>query len=479
MNVFLAQDLSVYQLALGVKAPLQPLPLSPATVLSLVRAQIDLLIEQQIAATLLIKLPPGKIWHTEIQRYHQQFSGSCVIFTCDDGEWGVGSGEWGVGGLGGVGGVGGESASPTSPTSHHLRVHLMPNSQLRREYFLMVLSLQFCSLIFAYRPPKRGKTILGKVNSPKTPPLLAMTTVEGRVIQRVLDGIKQSMPPESSLLVLSDFMCPPAPKLTLMSQLLAKQLQRQDEINRQITSQRIAAVQQQNQKLHHKAQLKDEYLNTVCQELRTPLTHMKTALSLLNSPNLKILQRQRYLQMLSTQCDRQNSLLTGVLELVRLEHNLERMALESVHLSDVVPGVVSTYQPLAQEKGIMLAYTVPTDLPPVWCVSGGLKQIVINLLSNSIKFTPHGGEVWVRGRVQGDRVQLEFRDTGIGIAESEISKIFDCFYRVRPPATEDPNGVGLGLTIVQQFLWRCGGSISVQSKLSEGSIFTVQLAIAT
>ena len=306
-----------------------------------------------------------------------------------------------------------------------------------------------------------------------------MTTVEGRVIQRVLDGIKQSIPPESSPIVLTDFMCPPAPKLTLMSQLLAKQLQRQDEINRQITSQRIAAVQQQNQKLHHKAQLKDEYLNTVCQELRTPLTHMKTALSLLNSPNLKILQRQRYLQMLSTQCDRQNSLLTGVLELVRLEHNLERMALESVHLSDVVPGVVSTYQPLAQEKGIMLAYTVPTELPPVWCVSGGLKQIVINLLSNSIKFTPDGGEVWVRGRVQGDRVQLEFRDTGIGIAESEISKIFDCFYRVRPPATEDPNGVGLGLTIVQQFLWRCGGSISVQSKLSEGSIFTVQLAIAT
>ena len=82
MNVFLAQDLSVYQLVLGVKASLQPLPLSPATLLSLVRAQIDLLIEQQIAATLLIKLPPGKIWQAEIQRYHQQLSGSCVIFTC-------------------------------------------------------------------------------------------------------------------------------------------------------------------------------------------------------------------------------------------------------------------------------------------------------------------------------------------------------------------------------------------------------------
>jgi signal transduction histidine kinase len=101
---------------------------------------------------------------------------------------------------------------------------------------------------------------------------------------------------------------------------------------------------------------------------------------------------------------------------------------------------------------------------------------VLNLLHNSIKFTPDGGEVWVRARVQGDFVQLEFRDTGIGIAENEIPKIFDRFYRVRTTATEDFGGAGLGLTIVQQLLLRCGGSISVKSKPNEGSTFTVQLA---
>ncbi len=152
------------------------------------------------------------------------------------------------------------------------------------------------------------------------------------------------------------------------------------------------------------------------------------------------------------------------------------MNLEAVCLADIVPGVVSTYQPLAQEKGIMLAYTVPTELPAVWCVSGGLRQIVIHLLSNSIKYTPNGGQVWVWGRLQGDYVQLEFRDSGIGISESEIPKIFDRFYRVRPLLSEDPGGAGLGLTIVQQLLRGCGGSISVKSKPSEGSTFTVQLA---
>jgi signal transduction histidine kinase len=339
----------------------------------------------------------------------------------------------------------------------------------------MVLSPQFCSLILAHRPLKKRKNqTSGKGN--KNQPLLIITTVEGRIIQQVLNGIQQAVTSESSSIVPTDFICPTVPPGALMNQLLAKQLLRQDEINRQIITARTTKMQQQNQELHNKEQLKDEYLKNVCQELRTPLTHMKTALSLLNSPNLKPPQRQRYLQMLNTQCDRQNSLINGLSDLVQLERDLEGTTLESVRLSEIVPGVVSTYQPVAQEKGIMLAYTVPTELPSVWCVSGGLRQIVLNLLHNSIKFTPDGGEVWVRARVQGDYVQLEFRDTGIGIAENEIPKIFDRFYRVRTTATEDFGGAGLGLTIVQQLLLRSGGSISVKSKPNEGSTFTVQLA---
>jgi signal transduction histidine kinase len=141
-----------------------------------------------------------------------------------------------------------------------------------------------------------------------------------------------------------------------------------------------------------------------------------------------------------------------------------------------LPGVDSTYQPLAQEKGVMLAYVVPEDLPPVSCSTNWLRQIVIKLLHNSIKFTPQGGQVWVRARQQGDLVQIEFRDSGIGIASADLPRIFNRFYRVRG-IPEDSNGVGLGLAIVQQLLLRCGGSIGVKSKQGEGSIFTVQLPI--
>ncbi|MUG99767.1 ATPase [Scytonema sp. UIC 10036] len=472
MNVSLPQDLSVYQLALSVEAPPQQLSLGLGTLLSMVRSHIDVLIEQQIGATLWVKLPPGKIWHSEIQRYYEQRTPN-IVYTdqieLTDNKDGTETSN-----------IEEQDSTFSEYASSYIQVESLPNSKLRREYFVMVLSPNFCSLIIAYRPLKNRKNQnKKKANHRKNFLFPAIISFDGEVIQPVLERLKSLIVTHSPSLVSIDLICPPISEPTLINQLLIKQIQHQDRINRQITAKRLIKVKKHNRKLNETAQLKDEYLSHVCQELRTPITHMKTALSLLNSPNLKVPQRQRYLQMLTTQCDRQNALISGVLDLVQLERQLERLPLEPVRLAELIPGVVSTYQPLAKEKGIMLAYTVPSDIPPVWCVSGGLRQIAINLLSNSIKFTPNGGEVWVRARVYNEHVQLEFRDTGIGIAESEISKIFERFYRVRSTAIDDSNGVGLGLTIVQLLLWRSGGSISVKSKLYEGSTFTVQFTIAS
>ena len=204
---------------------------------------------------------------------------------------------------------------------------------------------------------------------------------------------------------------------------------------------------------------------------------MKTALSLLGSPNLKINQRQRYMDLLTQECDRQSALITSVLELVQLENVDDQATLQPIRLMDVIPGVVSTYQPLAQEKGIMLAYTVPEELPAVSSLSSWLRQIIINLLHNAIKFTPEGGKVWVRAKQQGDYVQIEVRDTGIGIAMPDIPKIFNRFYRVRPASGEDSGGSGLGLSIVQQLLLRSGGSVTVNSRQGDGSTFNVLMPI--
>lgn len=465
-------DISLYKLAQNIERRPSPLLVNPATLLSLAESMIELLVEQQISATLWLKLPPGKIWYSAIKRYHQQVKVSHTTYVCHTQR---------------------ASRNQITPAGFPVvPVQLVPNSQLRRDYFLLILSPQFSSLILAHRSRmRRQKKAKPKENNPKKLlPLVSICSFESQIIKGVLDGLKhaitltlaqsKSQTINTQLLETWDeqFIEPTAPNPLLLEQLLSKQIQHQDAVRRSAIVERTTKLERQNQELLDTLCRKDESFSSICEELRTPLTHMKAALSLLNSPHLKPPQKQRYLQLLSTECDRQNSLINGLLDLVQLESSADTTDLVPLRLSEIVPGVVSTYQPLAQEKGIMLGYTVSTDLPAVYCSPAWLRQIVINLLHNSIKFTPTGGQVWVRGSVVGDYVQLEFGDTGIGISPTEIPKIFDRFYRVRSASNDDPGGAGLGLTIVQQLLLRCGGSISVKSRIGEGSIFHVLLAIA-
>ncbi|MEM9264914.1 MAG: HAMP domain-containing sensor histidine kinase [Cyanobacteria bacterium P01_F01_bin.13] len=214
-----------------------------------------------------------------------------------------------------------------------------------------------------------------------------------------------------------------------------------------------------------------QFLKTAAQELSNPITTIKTALTLLNSSDLKPKQRQRYLQMIGQACDRQSQLVNNVFELLELQLTPKTTALEKVQLWDLVPGVVSTYQPLATEHDILLAYTVSNQLPPVLAIEAHLKQVLVSLVSNSIQFTDGGGRIWVKAHQRNDgKVALVIQDNGCGIASSALPQVFDSFYR---NASE---GSGLGLTLVRQLLAHCGASISVSSTPGKGTTFTILLA---
>jgi len=445
MHLPSTSELSLYQLALDALASPEPFSVSSTTLNSLVEALIDVLIEEKIPATVWVKLPPIQGWQAQLKRYQQQSGVPQTIYLCrclgDDLE----------------------EETDVNDNSPFFPVQLAPGSILKQEYFLLILGDPFSSLIVAYQPEP---AVLSQ-----SQPLLALCTFERQVIQQVLEGIrgviaeanttsKELLEKWETLFSLSSA----SDEKTLLSQILVKQLQRTEVLVHSATT----------DNLHHQ----EEFLKRVAQELRTPLTNMKTALKLLDSAQLKPIQRQRYMQLLNTECDRQNSLITGLLELVQLESDPQPTVMRSVQLVDIVPGVVSTYQPLAQEKGIQLGYTVPIGLPSVSCLESWLRQIVINLLHNSLKFTPTGGQVRVKVTLQGEYVQLAVSDTGIGIATSELSKIFDSFYRGRPTTAEN-TGAGLGLTIVQKLLIRCGGSIAVTSSLGEGANFKVLLPVAS
>jgi hypothetical protein len=489
-------DLSVYQLAVETLVSPSLLRVSPATLESLVGALIDVLIEEKISATLWVKLPLTDGCPAELKRY-QQVNLAQRIYLCLDAKDDLVQVKNGLGQATNVNGV-----------SEFFPVQLVAGNQLKREYFFIVLCEQFSSLIVAERLSQPEPVVTA---SHASQPLLAFCTFEREVIQRVCEGIREAIAVNDTipqellepwetrlpLLAVSD-------EKALLTQLLIKQVQRTDDLlhtsttnnaqsvcnpvlNAIVSSDRVSvATPTSSSDIRtgsspssiDKLRKKDELLNRVAQELRTPLASMKTALRLLDSAQLKPAQRQRYMQLLYTECDRQNSLIIGFLELVKLDNEPQPAVMPSVQLIDIVPGVVSTYQPIAQEKGIQLGYTIPANLPPILFVETWLRQILNNLLNNSLKFTLTGGEVKVRAIPHGDYIQLAVSDTGMGIATNEIPRIFDSFYRGRSTPGESM-GAGLGLAIVRQLLLRCGGSISVTSTVGEGSTFKVLLPIAS
>lgn len=212
-------------------------------------------------------------------------------------------------------------------------------------------------------------------------------------------------------------------------------------------------------------------------ELATPLTHMKTALRLLESMQHKREQRQRYIDLLKLECHRQNALLTGLQDLLQLEQTpLDPEERDIVRIEDCVPGVVSTYQPIAEEKGIVLGYTISGDFPAIACSATDLRTILQHLLHNSLKFTPPGGKVQVKAHRDAQTIHLLVSDTGCGIDMPDIPHIFEGFYRGRN-VSPDKQGAGLGLTIAQQLIERRGGTIKVRSRAGQGSLFDIHLPI--
>ena len=187
-------------------------------------------------------------------------------------------------------------------------------------------------------------------------------------------------------------------------------------------------------------------------------------------------QRQRYLDLLQGECEKQNAILSAVQEFIQLD----QLSLTPPHyprLEDLIPGIVSTYQPLAEERGILLGYTIPAGFPLVACPEPWLRQILLNLLSNSLKFTNTNGRVYVQASLKQGKVELTISDTGKGIESSEIPKIFNSFYRGKHLSVTQANSAGLGLAVVKQLLTRCGGTIAVNSKLERGTTFVLTLPI--
>ena len=235
-----------------------------------------------------------------------------------------------------------------------------------------------------------------------------------------------------------------------------------------------------NQELQQLDRMKDEFISTVSHELRTPLTSIKGSAELLLSYEDEDRETQiEFLQIINKESDRLTRLIDDVLDLSRMESRQMRWIWEELELAEVVNAAVDGTQALLMQKDLSIKVDLDPDLPSLWNDRDRLVQVVTNLLSNSIKFTPQGGKVWITAKSLaadesdglGEKLEVCVSDTGIGIQPAEYENIFQKFKQVGDTLSDKPKGTGLGLPICKEIVGHFGGKIWVESTHGKGSSF--------
>lgn len=230
--------------------------------------------------------------------------------------------------------------------------------------------------------------------------------------------------------------------------------------------------------LRHLERVRQDFVGNVSHELRTPITSVKAmAETLLAGAKKDEATLVRYLAGINQECDRLSNLINDLLDLAKLdakpELNREQFDLGEL-LTEVHEGLI-----LNNDHSPDLILDLPdANLPKVLANRGQIKQVVLNLLDNAFKYTPTDGQVRLSARRAGDWVKVAVADTGIGIPQEELGRIFERFYRVDKARSRAQGGTGLGLSIVKHIVEGHGGKVQVESELNQGSVFSFTVPVA-
>jgi len=228
--------------------------------------------------------------------------------------------------------------------------------------------------------------------------------------------------------------------------------------------------------------LRQEFVANVSHELKTPLSVITACVETLIDGAVEDQEnRGRFLERIAEQAERLHNLILDLLSLARLESETEAFVMQPVSLEKAVAACLERHLTLADAKNQLLESQAPpangqTSAVPIqaWADDEAVRQILDNLVDNALKYTPAGGAVRVRWGCDGDQVFLQVEDTGIGIPEAELPRIFERFYRVDKARSRELGGTGLGLSIVKHLAQAMDGSVSAKSKVGDGTTFTVR-----
>jgi two-component system phosphate regulon sensor histidine kinase PhoR len=229
-------------------------------------------------------------------------------------------------------------------------------------------------------------------------------------------------------------------------------------------------------KLERLELVRQEFLSNVSHELRTPLTAILAFVETLEESDIPEEDRQRFLSIIKRNANRMHVLIDDILELSAIEAGNIQVKPEEVYLQHVVNDVITSLNGGAAAHRVSLENKVGSDVR-VKADPRRLEQMLTNLVDNAIKFNREGGRVTIKydKYENGDRDRIFIEDTGEGIPAQHLQRLFERFYRVDRARSRELGGTGLGLAIVKHLARIHGGEVAVESKLGEGSRFTIEL----
>ncbi len=219
-----------------------------------------------------------------------------------------------------------------------------------------------------------------------------------------------------------------------------------------------------------------EFVANVSHELRTPLASIKGYVETLTGNNeINHGQTQEFLGIIMKHTQRLDSLIEDILELSRLDSGDVKIKLHRLEISPCMENIFSHYREHCKEKNQIFELDMPPSIPAIETDEYLLRQLLTNLLDNAIKYTPKGGRIHLKVEPVHESIQFEVADTGIGIPQEHIPRIFERFYRVDPARSREMGGTGLGLSIVKHIVNLHHGVIKVESTVGAGSKFIIKI----
>lgn len=226
--------------------------------------------------------------------------------------------------------------------------------------------------------------------------------------------------------------------------------------------------------------LKDDFVSIVSHELRTPLTSIRGSLQLvLDDPaNVPDDDHRQLVQIALNNCERLIRIINDILDIAKIEAGKTALSTRPCAVRDLVRTAIENVEAIARNSSVAFALQIPDDLPPVVADPDRIVQVLVNLLSNALKFAPPRSRVLVEAAERGGLVEVSVADRGQGIAPDQLPQLFQKFQQLDSSATRAKGGTGLGLAIVRGLVEQHGGTVSVESTPGEGTRFSFTLPVA-